>query len=113
MRVRALDKNWDFQFGKSKQDYVSGSLATAYDVKQKILCWYNDCFFDMQAGIDYKNLLGSKGGKDKIDNSIKKILLVQPDIVEITHFESSVTNRKYSLTARLKTVYNETIEVKI
>ena len=42
MRVRALDDNWDFKFGKSKQDYASESLATAYDVKQKIQCWYND-----------------------------------------------------------------------
>lgn len=113
MRVRALDENWDFKFGKSKQDYASESLATAYDVKQKILCWYNDCFFDMQYGIDYKNLLGSKGGKETLDNSVKKILMVQPDIVEITYFESSVMDRRYSLTARFKTVYNETIEVKI
>lgn len=113
MRVRALDSNWDFKFGKSRQDYASESLATAYDVKQKILCWYNDCFFDMQAGIDYKNLLGEKGGKTTLDNSVKKILMVQPDIVEITYFESSVIDRKYSLTTRFKTVYNETIEVKI
>lgn len=113
MRVRTLDNNWDWQFGKSRQCYASGSLATAYDVKQKILCWYNDCFFDMQSGIDYKNLLGEKGGKQQIDNSIKKILLVQPDIVEITYFESSVADRKYTLTTRFKTVYNETIEVKI
>ena len=113
MRVRALDGNWDWKFGKSKQDYASESLATAYDVKQKILSWYNDCFFDMQSGIDYKNLLVEKGGKQQIDNSIKKILLVQPDIIEITYFESSVTDRKYTLTTRFKTVYNETIEVKI
>ena len=113
MRVRALDGNWDWKFGKSKQDYATESLATAYDVKQKILSWYNDCFFDMQSGIDYKNLLGKKGGKNELDNSVKKILLVQPDIVEITYFESSVTDRKYSLTVRFKTVYNETIEVKI
>lgn len=113
MRVRALDNNWDFNFGRSRQDYASESLATAYDVKQKILCWFNDCFFDMQSGIDYKNLLGRKGGKQTIDNAIKKILAVQPDIIEITFFDSSVTDRKYSLTARFKTVYGETIEVKV
>jgi hypothetical protein len=113
MRVRALDSNWDFKFGRSRQDYASESLATAYDVKQKILCWYNDCFFDMQSGIDYKNLLGNKNSKTELDNSIKKILIVQPDIVEITYFESSITNRVYHLTVRFKTVYGETIEVKI
>lgn len=113
MRVRALDSNWDWKFGKSKQCYASESLATAYDVKQKIQCWYNDCFFDMQAGIDYKNLLGRKGTKEQIDQAVRKVLATQPDIIEITYFDSYVTDRKYSLTARFKTVYNETIEVKI
>ena len=49
--------------------------------------------------------------KNELDNSIKKILIVHPDIVEITYFESYIQNRKYHLTARFKTVYSETIEV--
>lgn len=113
LRVRTLDNDWDFQFGRSKQDYAKESLATAYDVKQKIQCWYNDCFFDMLEGIDYKNLLGEKGGKSQIDASIQKIIAVQPDIIELVYFESSVADRKYTATIRFKTVYNETIEVKI
>ena len=113
MKVRTLDSNWDFNFGKSRQDYAKESLATAYDVKQKILCWYKDCFFDMTDGIDYKNLLGEKGGKEQIDVAIQKIIAVQPDIIELVLFESSVSDRKYTATIRFKTVYNETIEVRI
>lgn len=113
MRVRTLDSNWDFRFGRSRQDYADASLGVAYDVKQKILCWYRDCFFDMKAGIDYKNLLGEKGGKAKMDSSIKKIVITNPDIVEMTYFESSVTDRKYTANIRFKTVYGETIEVRI
>lgn len=113
MRVRTLDSNWDWKFGKSKQDYSSESLAVAYDVKQKILCWYNDCFFDMKEGIDYKNLLGAKGTKSEIDSSVKKIIITNPDITEMTYFDSSVDERKYTATIRFKTIYGETIEVKI
>lgn len=113
MRVRTLDKNWDWNFGRSRQDYAQSSLSSAYDVKQKALCWYEDCFFDMLSGIDYKNLLGEKGGKETIDMSLKNIVAIQPDIIELVFFESSVVNRKYTATIRFKTVYNETIEVKI
>lgn len=113
MRVRTLDENWDFRFGRSKQDYAQESLSSAYDVKQKALCWYNDCFFDMLSGIDYKNLLGEKGGKDTLDSALKRIVVTQPDVVDLVFFESSVTNRKYAATIRFKTIYNETIEVKI
>ena len=67
----------------------------------------------MLSGIDYKNLLGAKGGKETLDQSLKKIIAVQPDIIELVFFESSVMNRKYTATIRFKTVYNETIEVKI
>lgn len=113
MRVRALDNNWDFKFGRSRQDYAVESLGCAYDVKQKVLFWLNDCFFDMTSGIDYKNLLGEKGGKDELDNEVKKILMTEPDITEITHFESSIDSRVYHAKIRFKTVYNDTIEVKI
>lgn len=113
MKVRALDNKWDWKFGRSKQDYAQSSLSSAYDVKQKALCWYGDCFFDMLSGIDYKNLLGEKGGKETLDMSLKKIIAVQPDIIELVFFESSVANRKYTATIRFRTVYNETIEVKI
>lgn len=113
MKVRALDSNWDWKWGRSRQDYADESLGVAYDVKQKILCWYRDCFFDMTTGIDYKNLLGAKGTKSEIDNSVKKIIITNPDITEMTYFESSVTNRKYTATIRFKTIYGETIEVKI
>lgn len=113
MRVRALDGNWDWQFGRSRQCYASEALATAYDSKQKILCWFNDCFFDMQSGIDYKNLLGNKNTKTQLDEAVRKVLAVQPDIVEISYFESYIENREYHLTVRFKTVYGETIEVKI
>ena len=67
----------------------------------------------MLSGIDYKNLLGEKGGKETLDMSLKKIIAVQPDIIELVFFESSVANRKYTATIRFRTVYNETIEVKI
>lgn len=113
MKVRTLDSNWDWNFGRGLQDYAQESLSSAYDVKQKSLSWYNDCFFDMLSGIDYKNILGAKGGKEALDQSLKKIITVQPDIIELVFFESSITNRKYMATIRFRTVYNETIEVKI
>lgn len=113
MKVRTLDSNWDWSWGKSRQDYADESLGTAYDVKQKILCWLNDCYFDMKTGIDYKNLLGEKMGKEQIDADVQKIIAVQPDIIELVFFESYVSDRKYTATIRFKTVYNETIEVKI
>ena len=113
MRTRTVDSNWDWKFGRGKNDYADDALGVAYTVKMKILSWFKDCFFAMEDGIDWKNILGNKLSKDEADRSIKEIIQTEPEITELVYFDSSVTDRIYSATVRFKTVYNETIEVKI
>ena len=113
MKFRSLDSNWDWSFGRGTASYSEGALAIAYDIKSKILSWYRDCFFSLESGIDWKNILGSKDQKNKLDMSIKLIIFEQEDVTEITYFDSEIIGREYSCTIRLKTIYNETIEVKI
>lgn len=112
-RTRATDKDWDWKFGKSNQDYADDALGVAYAVKMKILSWYKDCFFEMDAGIDWKNILGSKTTKEQADVAIKEIIQTEPDITDLTFFESQVVDRVYTATVRFKTVYGKTIEVRI
>lgn len=113
MRFRALDSNWDWKFGKGIGSYSGDTQAIAYDVKSKILSWVGDCFFDAQAGIDWKNILGSKDQKSQLDDAIKKIIVEEYGIIELSYFESEISDRTYHCTVRFKTIYNETIEVKI
>ena len=113
MKFRTLDSNWDWRFGKGLSDYSDNSIAIAYDIKTKILSWLGDCFFYATAGIDWKNILGSKYQKDTLDSEIKKIIVNEYGVIEMSFFESYIENRKYGCTAKLKTIYNETIEVKI
>jgi len=113
MKTRAVDGNWDWKFGKGLQDYADDALGVAYTVKMKILSWYKDCFFAMDEGIDWKNIIGAKNTKEMADISIKDILYTEPEITELTFFDSEVVDRVYTATMRFKTIYNETIEVKI
>lgn len=113
MKTRTVDNNWDFNFGRGLQDYADESLGVAYTVKMKILSWYKDCFFAMEDGVDWKNILGSKTSKEQADAAIKQIIQSEPEITDLTFFESSVTDRVYTANIRFKTIYGETIEVKI
>lgn len=113
MKFRTLDSNHDWNFGKGIQDYASDSLAISYSIKTKILSWYRDCFFDMETGVDWKNILGSKVSKNDADSAIKQIVSTEEGVTDIVFFESSVANRIYTCTIRLKTIYQDTIEVKI
>lgn len=113
MRTRTVDGNWDWRFGKGLNDYADDALGVAYTVKMKVLSWYKDCFFSMGDGIDWKNILGQKTTKELADESIKNIINSEPEITELVYFDSSVKDRKYTCTIRFKTIYGETIEVKI
>lgn len=113
MKTRTVDSNWDWRFGKGLNDYADDALGVAYTVKMKILSWYKDCFFAMSDGVDWKNILGSKISKEMADTSIRDIIVSEPEITELLYFDSSVTDRVYSATIRFKTIYSETIEVRI
>ena len=113
MKTRTVDNNWDWNWGKGVQNYADDSLGVAYTVKMKILSWFKDCFFAEDAGIDWKNIMGSKQTKETADASIKEIIQAEPEILNLTFFESSVVDRVYTATIRFKTIYGETIEVRI
>ena len=67
----------------------------------------------MEAGIDWKNILGSKTSKDDADSAIKDIIQTDPEVTELTFFESTIRDRIYTANMRFKTIYGETIEVRI
>ena len=77
MRFRVLDENWDWSFGRGQNDYASNSLAVSYDLKTKILSWLNDCFFDMDSGLNWQKFLGGKFQKAEIDSAIKNTIITQ------------------------------------
>lgn len=113
MIFRVLDSNWDWNYGRGIQDYASESLAIAYSIKTKILSWYGDCFFAMEDGVDWKNILGSKDSKEDANAAIKKIIATEEGVAELLFFDSSLEQRTYHCTARYKDIYGETIEVRI
>ena len=88
MKTRTVDSNWDWRFGKGLNDYADDALGVAYTVKMKVLSWYKDCFFAMEDGVDWKNILGSKSTKEMADESIRDIIRSEPEITELVYFDS-------------------------
>lgn len=64
MRVRGLDANGDFMFGKGKSDYKYDVNALAQIIQTRLKSILNDCFFAANDGIDWFNLMGSKELRD-------------------------------------------------
>lgn len=60
MRVRAIDVNGNWLYGKGQNDYLRNNAAVAQNIQTRLLSFLGNCFFDLGAGIDWFNFLGSK-----------------------------------------------------
>lgn len=60
MRVRAIDIDHDWLYGKGQNDYRVGTQAIVQNIDTRLYSFLGDCFFDTTAGIDWFNLLGAK-----------------------------------------------------
>lgn len=95
MRVRNLDKNWDWTFGGSQSDYVRNSDAVRLDIQMKIKEWYSDCFFALQNGIPWNVRLGSHNQQELLDKDIINVVQSVQGVLNIYNFESMVNGRRY------------------
>jgi len=60
MKVRAIDINGDWMYGKSINDYKQNNNAIAQLINTRLKSFIGDCFFAIDEGLDWWNLLGSK-----------------------------------------------------
>jgi hypothetical protein len=105
--IRSLDSNNDWNFGRSKQDYLNGRDAVGLDVKTALKEQLNDCFFNLPAGVDYYNRLERKQ-KNNLDEEIRTVILKRPDVVGLLDFDSQLSiTRNYTAQAEIRSIFGE------
>lgn len=60
MKVRALDFNNDWTFGKGRNNYIVDNQALRQNIQTRLSSFLADCFFALDEGIDWFGLNGSK-----------------------------------------------------
>jgi hypothetical protein len=108
MLVRALDYNHDWQFGRGRQSYLSDLSALKQSVDTRLLQWKNNCFFAMDDGVDWNNLLDI-GTKDALDLDIRRVILQTGGILRISGYTSTLdpTTRAVSISCTISTIYGD------
>ena len=117
MSVRAVDNSNDWCFGQGKQSYRVGVEEIKQMVKTRVLSFLNDCFFAMNEGIDWFNLLG-KGSdlEDRLKKSISSTILQTYGITRLNSVELLRNPKReliltYSVNTIYSSVYDDVIEV--
>ena len=117
MKIRAIDTNSDWMFGKGIQSYALDNNAIGENIKTRIMCFYKDCWFDQNSGIDWFRLLGSKGTQGEIELTIRGIILQSYGVVRIDSLSVSSDSIERSLSVQyvIDTIYSQnysnTVEV--
>lgn len=105
MRVRAITESRDWTFGKGIQGYKVDEEAIGQNVKTRLLSFLNDCYFDLNAGIDWWNLLG-RGTRDELLKSIKLTILGTEGVTAINSFDYYMQDRKLVVTYDIQTIFS-------
>lgn len=109
MSIRALDTNGDWTFGNGLLDYKVQQKEIEQDLTTKILSWKNDCFFDLDAGVDWTNYLGNYQTENEIKKSIVNIVNKTTGVVSLNSYEAFLNeNRNLRILLNITTIYSTT-----
>lgn len=106
MRVRALDADHDWTFGKGQNDYKANLDAVVQSINTRLNSFLGDCFFSASSGIDWFNLLGSKNAL-ALNLAISATILNTEGVVALHQLSLNLDDAR-ELTVRYKvlTVYS-------
>lgn len=114
MRFRAIDANGDWVFGKGRNSYLKDTDALMMNIKTRLLEFLNDCFWDMEKGIDWWTLLGGKNLK-KILVDVQRTILRSYQVKRIVNLDYTLTNRSLFISVTVEflngEILSETVEV--
>jgi hypothetical protein len=106
MRMRNLDINGDWTFGKGLSNYVFDQQAIILDVETALREWVNDCFFNMTAGIDWKNLqpvyLSSQ-----LESNLRNLILNRDGVTGIVNLNFTIQNRNFNVEYEIETIFSQ------
>ena len=109
--VRSLDENHDFNFGSGRQSYLIENEAVAQNVQTRLYEFLNDCFFNMEAGIDWLRLLGMTNTEDEMVLSCKAVILETPEVVRVNSISASVnSSRRIIIEYNINTNYSNSFQ---
>lgn len=105
MRIRKVDNDSQWTFGKGLNNYVEQDAAIEQNIRCRLLSWEGECFWDLKNGIDWRNLL-DKGQQENLAMAIKTNILQAYGVASIEQLSLDLdVNRKLTITYAVKTIY--------
>ena len=109
-KFRLLDVDHDWIFGGGKQSYAKDLSALLLDLETRILSWVGDCFWDLDAGIDWMNLL-EYNTQNQLESSLKNITFRTEGVIKVNDISISLDNtRTVEVKLNVDTIFGSNIQ---
>lgn len=104
MIIRAL-LGGDATFGQGRENFLSGQNAIAENIQTRLYAFLRDCFFDIQAGIDWIRFFSVPTSSQEIQLSCRGIVLQSFGVVKVNNIFISTVNRKIFISLNINTIF--------
>lgn len=108
MSVRSLDKNGDWTFGKGKNNYLYRNAAIVQNISTRLKSFLGNCFFALDSGIDWFNLLGSKN-QLALELQVRTIIMGTAGVTRLVSSDVTLDHetRLISMRYTVETIYSQ------
>lgn len=110
MSIRNLDVNHDWTFGAGRNNYVTENQEIALNLETRILSFLGDCFFAINEGIDWFNLLDYRY-QPRLELAVQEVIKNTPGVTAINNVDVLLgANRKITIAYNINTVYTNNFQ---
>lgn len=111
MIFRALTATGDWTFGKGVQSYLTGQAAIAADIKTYLKLWTGNCFFALQAGVNWTQYL-DKNQEDNLLAGLQAVILARFGVMGLHQLSAKLDARSRHLVVSydVQTIYTQSFK---
>lgn len=102
MRVRRLDSNHDWTFGRGRACYAGTSESVAQRVKTRLQSFIVDWFLNLDHGLPWLARMERPADLDQVELDVKRITLETEGVAEILSYEQDLNTRTRVLQIRMR-----------
>lgn len=114
MRFRSLDSAGDWTFGAGVQNYFVEETAINADIRTALKVFLGECFFALDFGVDWWNLIGGKSAQ-AIILQCRQVIAGREGVTRINRVDSVFNRdtRRLSVSYSVDTVFTRNLNGEI
>lgn len=111
MKIRNLTASGDWRFGKGVQSYLLGQNAIALDIKTYLKLWVGNCFWALQAGVNWRQYL-DKNQKARLLAGLQTAIMSRFGVMGLNQLSAELDprTRRIVITYDVQTIYTQSFQ---